>query len=130
LIWPGTLLDDTRGKVRGEILFSSAVPSRGFALLLSDKSNGNDWQGRQVAPRIAVGRTSLFEGIIYSERFSSISGEVRGNISTDGFYIFSGPTAYLNWLVDARISADSALFGRSIPAIFYSERGYAQSYSY
>lgn len=112
---PGVLIVDSHSR-KGMIEYGSESISDGSALLLAEDFQYGKGDKKKV-PRIILRPGCEWQGLIYSEGFTTIMGRLTGNISTNGFYIYSEPTAYLNWLVDAKISADSSMSSFIIPEI-------------
>ncbi len=53
--------------------------------------------------RIIIDKSSLINGMVYSHRYMEFHGKVTGTVMTDGFFFYSSPTTYINWLDGAII---------------------------
>ncbi len=124
---PGTLIADYDGE-GGRIEYESGKISSGVAIVLADNYGFGHWGRENEVPRIVINPGSEWNGILYSEGFATIMGKVSGNVSTKGFYIYSEPTAYLNWLVDADISVDPEVLEYINPVILDLEGPYSYAY--
>jgi len=62
---------------------------------------------KDESEKIYIDVTAQINGFVYSNQFSEIYGEVRGTVMTQDFYLYSSPTAYINWLNGATISRPS-----------------------
>lgn len=129
LEWPAILAADATDGI-GSISCQSRADLWGSAVVFGADSLVYGRHQDQSIPGITIASSRLWRGLIYSQGYCTIRGQVQGNISTQAFYLYAEPTAYINWLVDARISADSGLAGLAMPYLLGDGTTFAYAYYY
>ncbi len=74
--------------------------------------------------KINIDVSSQVHGLVYSNRYSEIYGEIRGIIMTQSFYLYTSPTTYINWINGATINRPAFKGMFCIPIGFGDSKGF------
>jgi hypothetical protein len=106
---------DLASNLKNEInILSSKV--NGAIMLLSSATGINNNQSK-----IFIDGKSSVQGLIYSENYSEINGNITGILYTNQFRFYKGPTEYLNWLVNLNVNRNKLSHWFLLP-IGFSEK--------
>ncbi len=99
LEYPSLLLVDSQSDFANIELLNGAVLN-GSVIMLS----GNSIVQQRRLNNILIDRNSRVNGLVYSDNFVTLDGEVNGTIITDRFYFYLSPTTYFNWIKDGIVN--------------------------
>ncbi len=68
--------------------------------------------------RIIIDHEAVVNGLVYSEIYTTLMGEVNGMIITDRFYYYHPPTAYLNWIFRGTVNRSTLTENFQLPVFF------------
>jgi hypothetical protein len=81
----------------GNIIIQTDCKISGSLLYLN---NLKHTQSSQNQGKIVINKGAVVDGLVYSDNYLTLSGEVNGMVITDRFYFYYSPTHYFNWIKD------------------------------
>ncbi|MBK7980267.1 MAG: hypothetical protein IPK06_09795 [Ignavibacteriae bacterium] len=86
--------------LKNEIKINSSIINGAILLVNSTTGLSNN---KNI---IEIDDVSTVQGLVYSENYATISGNIYGLIYTYAFWYYKEPTEYINWLVDVKIDRE------------------------
>ena len=72
----------------------------------------------QNQAKILIEKGAVVNGLVWSDNYTQLNGEVNGLVITDQFYEYQSPTIYLNWIRDGIIRRDRINSRFRLPLFF------------
>lgn len=91
----------------------------GSALLVCDITGLSGNQSK-----IIIDEKSVVHGMIYSENYAEIHGEINGSVYVNSLWYYKEPTQYLNWMIDLNINRKKLDPEFLLPVGFSDEQKY------
>ena len=95
-----TLLTVKSSSDSGFILVDSASAIAGNIILISKNNQSGNAQNQS---KIFIEGGAVVDGLVWSDNYTQVHGEVNGLVITDQFYEYDPPTIYRNWIMDGII---------------------------
>lgn len=93
-----------QGKIEGDITIEDNEESEGIIVFYEDKRRQKKYSLPLVNKgMVEIDTRSTFSGIVFSQNYTKLEGNVLGSVSTNMFYLYFEPTTYINWLKDSSI---------------------------
>ena len=74
--------------------------------------------------KIIIDEKSVVQGIVYSENYAEIQGEVKGSVYVNSLRYYKEPAEYLNWMIDLNINRKKLDPEFLLPVGFSNEQKY------
>ena len=99
----------------GSITIANGVEINGTVLYLS---NRDTIVSSPSSGKIDIQPGATVNGIVCSDNYTTLSGQVNGAIITDRFYYYYSPTVYFNWIKDGIIDRNKLNDEYKLPLFF------------
>lgn len=74
--------------------------------------------------KIIIDEKSVVHGMVYSENYAEIHGEINGSVYVNSLWYYKEPTQYLNWMIDLNINRKKLDTEFLLPVGFSDEQKY------